>query len=334
MKNNNISIISPASSFLKEYPNKVKRGCKFLESQGFNIKIENNAAKKESYYSANIRERIEDINNALNNENINIIMASIGGYNSNQLLEKLDYHKISKSNKLFCGYSDITCFILAIYSKTHKIVLHGPTFLPEICEYPRPYDYTWECFKQVLQFKLIEYKEPTYVVREFIDWKTQETKPLERRKEKNNESWTINKKGKATGKIIGGNLSSILTIIGTEFLPIEIFKDKILFLEDTNIDIAEFDSFMQSLKLRGVFNDIKGLIIGKFEDSKNNEQINNFLNIFLEDYDFPIIYNIDLGHTNPMITIPIGATVLLECKDKITFKIISYSMEENNDTIR
>ena len=324
MKNNNISIISPASSFLQDYPNKVERGCKFLENQGFYVKIENNASKNYSYYSASIKERVEDINNALNDGNINIIMASIGGYNSNQLLKKLDYDKILKSNKLFCGYSDITCLILAIYSKTKKIVLHGPTFLPEICEYPEPYDYTWKCFKEVSNFKLIEYKEPQYIVKEFIDWKTQEIEPKARKKEKNNEKWMISKKGKAVGKIIGGNLSSILTIIGTEFLPIEIFRDKILFLEDTDINIAEFDSFMQSLKLRGVFNYIKGLIIGKFENQKNNEEIEDFLNIFFEDYNFPILYNVDLGHTNPMITIPIGANILLECSDRSKFEILSY----------
>ena len=324
--NKGISIISPASSFLKDYPNRVKQGCDFLKSQGFNVKIEKNAIKKDSYYSASIEERVDDINNALNDKEINYIMASIGGYNSNQILRNLDYNKISQNNKIFCGYSDITCLILAIYSKTKKIVFHGPTFLPEICEYPKTHDYTWKYFLEALNFNPIEYKEPTYVVKEFVDWKIQEEKLVERKKEANNERWTINKKGKAVGKIIGGNLSSILTIVGTEFLPLEIFNDKILFLEDTNIEIPEFDSFMQSLKLRGIFENIKGLIIGKFDNSKNNSEVEGFLNVFFKEYNFPIIYNVDLGHTNPMITIPIGSTALLECGEngRINFKILSY----------
>ena len=185
--NKGISIISPASSFLKDYPNRVKQGCDFLKSQGFNVKIEKNAIKNDSYYSASIEERVEDINNALNDKDINYIMASIGGYNSNQILRNLDYNKISQSNKIFCGYSDITCLILAIYSKTKKIVLHGPTFLPEICEYPKTYDYTWKYFLEALNFNPIEYKEPTYVVKEFVDWKIQEEKLVERKKEANNE---------------------------------------------------------------------------------------------------------------------------------------------------
>ncbi len=324
MKKNDISIISPASSFLQDYPNKVKRGCEFLKNKGVNVKIEKNASKQEFYYSTTVNERVKDIERALDDENIRIIMASIGGYNSNQILKKLDYNKILKSDKLFCGYSDITCLILAIHTKTKKIVLHGPTFLPEICEYPEPYDYTWKCFEEVSSLKSLKYEEPKYIVKEFKDWKTQETQPEPRKKEKNTEKWMINKKGKAIGRIIGGNLSSILTIIGTEFLPIEIFNNKILFLEDTEINIAEFDSYMQSLELRGVFNKIKGLIIGKFENQKNNEEIEEFLNIFFVNYKFPILYNVDLGHTNPMITIPIGAKVMLECSDRSEFQILSY----------
>ena len=126
------SIISPASSYLIDYPNRVERGCKFLNKCGYNVNFEKNASKKMLYYSGTADERVEDINNALENENTDIIMASIGGYNSNQLLDKLDYEKISESNKIFCGYSDITCLLLAIYVKTKKIVFHGSTFLPEI----------------------------------------------------------------------------------------------------------------------------------------------------------------------------------------------------------
>lgn len=318
------SIISPASSFLQEYPNRVERGKKFLEQKGFFVNFENNSFKNQSYYSASSKERIDDINNALNNPKTDIIMASIGGYNSNQLLENIKYEQIANSDKLFCGYSDITCLLLAIHSKTQKIVLHGPTFLPEICEYPEPYDYTWEIFIKIANKKCVEYKMPNYEVKEFVDWKVQEERFVKRKKEKNNNIWKVSKKGEARGKIIGGNLSSILTIIDTEYLPKSMFENRILFLEDVDISIAEFDSFMQSLKLRGIFHRIKGLIIGKFKEEENNSKINKFLNIFFREYNFPIIYNVDLGHTTPQLTIPIGAIAYLECEEHIKFKIERY----------
>ena len=132
---------------------------------------------------------------------------------------------------------------------------------------------------------------------------------------------TRNKRGKTKAEIIGGNLSSILTILGTEYLPIEVFDNKILFLEDVNISIGEFDSLMQALRLRGIFKNIKGLIIGKFVEVFFFLIINYFLNEFFKEEKFPILYNVDLGHTNPKITIPIGAIAEIECGENIRFRV-------------
>ena len=318
------SIISPASGVMQYFPHRVENGKKFLNSQGYNVKFGENAFKSDSYYSASVKDRISDINQALEDNDTNIIMASIGGYNSNQLLNKLNYEKIAKSNKKFCGYSDITALLLAIHSKTKKIVLHGPTFVPEICEYPKPFDYTWNCFMKIANNEEIEYEIPRYEIKEFVDWKEQESKFVERKQEENIQQWKISKKGNAEGKLIGGNLSTILTIIGTEYLPLEMFEDKILFLEDVEISIAEFDSFMHSLKLKGVFDKVKGVIIGKFEDKKNNEDIENFLEEFFMNYNYPIIFNVDIGHTNPQMTLPIGANAYLKCGEEIKFGIKSF----------
>ena len=318
------SIISPSNGVMKYFPNRVENGKKFIQNNGFHVNFCRNAFKSDSYYSANVEERIDDINEALRDSDTDIIMASIGGYNSNQLLNKLDYDKIEKSKKIFCGYSDITAILLAIHSKTGRIVLHGPTFVPEICEYPRPFDYTWDYFIKVANFEKVEYKMPKYVIKEFVDWKEQENKFIERKQEKNVEKWLISKNGKAEGKLIGGNLSTILTIIGTEYLPLEMFNDRIIFLEDVEVSIAEFDSFMYALKLRGVFKKVKGVIIGKFEDSKNNENIAPFLKDFFKDYNYPIIYNVDIGHTNPQLTLPIGAKAYLKCENDIKFGIKSF----------
>lgn len=145
----------------------------------------------------------------------------------------------------------------------------------------------------------------------------QESKPISSSKAKTES----NKKGKGKAKIIGGNLSSILTILGTEYLPIEVFDNKILFLEDVNISMGEFDSFMQALRMRGTFKNIKGLIIGKFVEEDNNIVINDFLNEFFKEDEFPIMYNVDLGHTNPKITIPIGTTAEIECSENIRFRV-------------
>ena len=136
MRKKGIGIISPANGLMHFFPNRIEYGKKYMEKNNFSIYFGKNSLKCVSYYSADVDDRISDINEAINDNNVDIIMASIGGYNSNQLLEKINYKKIKESNKIFCGYSDISCLILAIYVKTQKIMLHGPTFLAELCEYP------------------------------------------------------------------------------------------------------------------------------------------------------------------------------------------------------
>lgn len=324
MERKGIGIISPANGVLAQFPKRVKKGVEFLYKENFKVKFATNAFKSDSYYSSEVQNRIQDINQLLEDNEINIIMASIGGYNSNQLLPYLNYKLIKEKEKIICGYSDITCILLAIYSKTNIIVYHGPIYMVEMCEYPKPLDYTLEYFYKAINKQKIKYECPSYQVKEYIDWKLQEKNSVERKKEINNNKWKILKKGESKNKIIGGNLSSILTILGSEYLPISIFDEKILFIEDTEISIAEFDSFMQGMKLQGVFKRITGLIIGKFEKEENNKLIKNFLEKFLKEYNIPVIYNIDLGHTNPKITIPIGATAYLKCTDDIVFEITDY----------
>ena len=77
-----------------------------------------------------------------------------------------------------------------------------------------------------------------------------------------------------------------------------------------------------------MFNNIKGLIFGKFVEKENNERIIEVLEKYFSKLDIPIIYNVDLGHTNPMITIPIGANVQLKADNKIVFKILDYGGEK------
>ena len=170
-------------------------------------------------------------------------------------------------------------------------------------KYPQPYEYTWNCLNELLNNSCIDYKVPNYEIKEFIDWKQEEINLVVKQKDYNNCAWKVNKRGKTKAEIIGGNLSSILTILGTEYLPIEVFDNKILFLEDV------------------IFKNIKGLIIGKFVEDDNNIIINYFLNEFFKEEKFPILYNVDLGHTNPKITIPIGAIAEIECGENIRFRV-------------
>lgn len=315
-----IGIVSPASSVMSLYPNRVRNGIRFLESENYKVKFGKASFETNGYISSSRERRIEDINVFLQDPEVDIIIASIGGYNSNQLLQNLDYELIKNSKKIFCGYSDITAMLLAIHYKTGIKVIHGPTFLPELCEYPNPYDYTWEYFTKALSGEKFVYKEPLYNIKQYRDWREDEKQMLP--KEKSYPvKWKIYNKGKACGKTIGGNLQTLALLVGSDYCPVSFFENKILFLEDCCEKLARVDAILHSLKIRGIFDIIRGLVIGKF----TKDEINLSVPALLSDLDIsehiPVIYDVDLGHTSPMISIPLGAVSKLEVDDNIFWEI-------------
>ena len=315
-----IGIVSPASNVMNLYPNRVKNGIRFLESQGFRVKFGEFSLEMNGYVSATAEKRIKDINTFLKDPEVDIIIASIGGYNSNQLLDQLDYQLIRNTKKIFCGYSDITAMLLAIHYKTGIKVIHGPTFLPELCGYPRPYDYTMEYFEKALLNEKFSYKAPRYNINEYRDWSEDEKKMLPK-KRTDPTQWKVFNQGTAHAQIIGGNLQTLALLIGSEYCPISYFENKILFLEDCCEKLARVDAILQSLKLRGLFDKIRGLIIGKFTNPEINLAIPVLLNKLKLSNEIPIIYDIDLGHTTPMISIPLGAISTLKVNEDIYWDI-------------
>lgn len=319
-----ICVISPAAGVLSYFPKRVNNGRKWFQANGIDLIFSSHANENEGYVSSSVFDRISDIEYAI--ENSDILLASIGGYNSNQLLDKLNYDLFRKDVYL-CGYSDISALLLAVYSKTGKIVYHGPTYLPEICEYPNPFDYTWYYFKKiVLDHELVEYHPPKYRVYEYVDWNDQEIQMVQRKKEEQEISWCVVNPGHANGKFIGGNINTLIHIIGTEYCPLNVFENALLFIESTQYNLAEFDSYIIGLKLRGIFNSISGLIIGSFGEEGDLETIKKMLITNLKEYNFPIIADVDLGHTDPMITLPIGASGNLDVDEdgKIYLSVTGY----------
>ena len=322
-----LGIISPSNNVNKLFPNRYKQGIKNLSEIGFAAYSYDELFPYNTYKKNSVSNRIDEINYFLN-ENINFLIASIGGYISIQLLDKIDYDLIKKNKTVICGFSDITALLLAIYSKTHIIQLYGPTFIVNLCEYDGIDEYTKKYFLKAINHEKYSCIASSYSINEFIDWNILEKKKLIKKKEKKGNDWKSIRKEVAYGKLIGGNLSTILLIIGTQYLPIDEFDNSILFLEDCETNINEFCSYLESLRIKGVFEKIKGLVIGKFDSQEMNNDIEDFLNEYFKEDNFPILFNVDFGHTYPILTIPIGAYAKLDNINK-KIEIINYDGKEN-----
>ena len=315
MNKKKIGIISPANNVLSIFPKRKEIGIKNLEEIGYEVIFSKNGCRINDCYKKSLKERLEEINEILNQEP-DIIMASIGGYTSIQLLDKLDYKKINEKKSIFCGFSDATALLLAIYTKTKKEVLYGPVYTVNLCDYGGIDEYTKKYLLDCIEGKKIIYKASNYSIKEFIDWKELEEKEIIKKKTKKGNDWKVVKEGKASGKLIGGNLSTLILIIGTEYLKEEEFDNSILFLEDCDTNISKFCSFLDSLRIKGIFNKINGLIVGKFDSDELNKEIYGFLKDYLIEYNIPVVCNVDFGHIYPILTFPIGRKASLECNKK------------------
>jgi len=287
---------------------------------GLKLSFGKHIEESDDFVSSSIESRIEDFHEAFTNKNVKAILTVIGGFNCNQLLRYLDWDLIKNNPKIFCGYSDITAFNNAIFAKTGLVSYSGPhysTFGQELY-----FDYTLDYFKKcLLTVEPFEIK-PSDNWSDDAWYKNQKDRNLI----KNNGFLVINE-GKASGTILGANLCTFNLLQGTEYFP-EFPKNTVLFIEDDEMSNAvTFDRDLQSMIHQPGFENIKGIVIGRFQ--KVSQVADNLLIQIIKTKkeldNLPVIANVDFGHTDPKITFPIGGEVNLEVENgKIKLEIIKH----------
>lgn len=315
-----IRIIAPSRSMTILNDETIKRAITNLESLGLKVSFGANVKKEESafYGCASIEERVNDLEEAFKDQNVKAILTVIGGFNVNQIIDKIDYNIIKNNPKIICGYSDITVLLHAIYKKTGLITYYGPHF--SSFGMKKGLEYTLDYFKKMFfESNSIKIQASSLWSNDlwFID--------QEKRNFIKNEGMQIINKGTCEGRIIGGNLCTLNLLQGTPYFEDE--KEIILFIEedggaDKNF-LLEFDrnlvSLIQCLKVEN----IKGIIIGRTE--KNTEMtFEKWQTLFKtkkELGNIPIIINSDFGHTTPQFTFPIGGNVNLTVTEQIEIEI-------------
>ena len=274
-----------------------------LEKAGFKLSFGKNVYETDEFNSSSIESRIEDLHEAFLDKSVDAILTVIGGYNSNQLLEYIDYNIIAENPKIICGFSDITALANAITAKTGMITYIGPHYSTWAMK--KGFDYSadnfFRCCLNNDAFDLSSSKEWSddawYINQEnrnFI---------------KNTGYWVLNK-GYAFGRIIGGHVRCLNALQGTEYWPS--LDDSILILEeDEEINPQLFDRELQSLIHQKDFSGVKGILIGRFqkETKMTKDLLIKIINTKKQLENIPIIANVDFGHTAPLVTWPIGGSL-------------------------
>lgn len=295
-----IRVIAPSRSMAIIKGEQLRIAQERLNQLGFTVTFGKNAEVHDAFFSSSIEERVDDLHDAFADPNVKGILTVIGGYNANQLLKYIDFELIKSNPKVFCGFSDITALQGAIYRKTGLISYSGPHFSSFGVKHG--VEYTLESFISAVTndapyeiFPSSHWSDDPWYLdqddREFIK----------------QDGYMILHEGQAEGTLIGGNLSTLNLLQGTEYMPS--LENSILFIEDDEESHPlAFDRDLQSLLHLPDARGIKGILIGRFQ--KNSQVTEEALRMIIaskkELKGIPVIANVNFGHVHPFATIPIG----------------------------
>ncbi len=282
-----IGLIMPGSKPVKSL---LQKGIVNLKKIGFEISTPPGSETYAKKFGDN--ERLKSISWAFSNPDIDLVMAARGGYGSLRILDQIDYSMIRKSRKILIGYSDITALSLAIFKQTGLITFSGPM---AITHFSKPLSkLTRQSFQNTINGG---YHKGT-----IFDLKALGAKTLI--------------KGRAEGRLVGGNLSVLTKLIGTQYLPD--LKNAILFLEDIDEHAGRLVNMFAQLRLSGALHKISAVIFGHFRGcfpgsaAKQMLQLAKLLKDYLKNANIPAIYNLPFGHVRGILTLPLGLPVSLD----------------------
>lgn len=290
-----IALVAPGSYISEE---ELNNSVENLHSLGFKVVYNESVLYKNGYFSGNDKQRAEELIEMFSRKDVDGIMCVRGGYGCIRILPLLDYEIIKKNSKVLIGYSDVTALLYGIYSKTGFICFHGPVGISTFNEFTIKY------FKDVLAFphnRLELVSEP----------------------EENGEEPVKISSGKAEGELIGGNLSVIVSLIGTEY-DIDT-EDKIIFLEETREEPYRIDKMLTQMIMAGKFDKAAGIALGVFDNCEQKKDNPSFESSFtlmevlkerLSGLGIPVVYGFSFGHIKNKFTLPFGVNVEVNADEK------------------
>ncbi|MBN3038579.1 MAG: LD-carboxypeptidase [Candidatus Omnitrophica bacterium] len=286
-KGDTIGIVAPAWSF--DIGN-FKRGIDKLRKLGFKVKFDRSIFSKYWSMAGYDKERAQQINRMFADKEVKAIFCAKAGYGSIRTIPYLNKKIIKRNPKIFIGYSDITILLSYLYKTVNMVVFHGPVVSDEIHDNMNSItlDYLLQAITQPIALGELHFS-----------------------------SLRSLRPGKATGVLVGGNMSLFISALGTAY---DIDTDnKILFLEDIGEDLEVIDNYLMHLKLSGKFRKLKGIVFGRMIDcldySGKRYTIRDILNDILHDAHFPIIYGFPSGHRGQGeidVTLPFGVPVTID----------------------
>ncbi len=282
-----VGLVNPAGATF--HAEDVAVAAETVAALGLKMKTGEHLLDRYGYLAGSDKARAKDINDMFADRDVTAILTLRGGWGCNRILDLLDYNLISQNPKILMGYSDITSLLLALNARTGLVTFHGPVGVSTWNKYSTQF-----VKKLLFNAEAFSMENPREIGDNLVQVK--------------DRVLTING-GKAKGKLLGGNLSVLTAMVGSEFLPD--FKDNILFLEEVGEDIYRVDRMLTQLKLAGILSRISGFVFGKCSDCGPGKgygslTLEEVFDDHIKPLEIPAWYGSMIGHIEKKFTIPLG----------------------------
>ncbi|MET0462638.1 MAG: LD-carboxypeptidase [Chitinophagaceae bacterium] len=275
-----IGIVCPAGYMA---PDKAAECIRVLKEEwGYRVKTGKTlGGSSETYFSGTDEERLSDFQSMLDDDEVKAILCGRGGYGTVRIIDQIDFRKFKKNPKWIIGFSDVTVLHSHLYSNYYISSLHAPMA---------------GAFNEAGYIN--RYVQSLHSALRGV-WAKYTC-----------DAHPFNKAGEAIGELVGGNLSLIAHLIGSES-DIKT-KGRILFLEDVGEYAYNIDRMMYQLKRSGKLKNLAGLVIGGFTDMKDTERpfgktVYEIIQEVIEEYKYPVCFNFPVSHGKENYALKIGA---------------------------
>lgn len=292
-----VALLAPSGPLLER--DHLARGAELCRALGVEPVLMPNAGNAHGYLAGTDEERLADLNAALTDPAVDAVWCLRGGNGMNRIVDRVDFAAFAASPKVVIGYSDITVLLLALWTQTGVVTFHGPMARFAMPEFSRKH------------FELVLTRDSAMGRLGRVRTRPDILVPGPGR-------IVPVVAGRATGRLVGGNLTLLQSLIGTRFFPD--LRGAILFLEDIGEDLYRIDRMLGHLRLAGALDSLAGVAIGHFSRMRHATfegalGLDEVLRTYFASRHIPVAHGFPIGHVPEQWTLPIGLMAELNADD-------------------
>ena len=314
-----VAVVSPCSPVVFWWEHRAAQARAYLESLGLRIRVMPHSGQATAGLRVTPQTRAEDLHAAFSDPQVDVVLAAIGGDHAVELLPYLDYQLIRTNPKLFQGYSDMTILHWALLKRAGLVTFYGPALLPELGEHPTVLPHTDKWLRAAwFETAPLRFAPATTWTDEFLDWDQQEDRTRPRALWPS-EGWVTIREGVAEGRLVAGCLETICRHLKDSSAWLDL-QGALLVLETSEEvpSLHQVDAYLTELADAAVFEQIRGLVVARPYGYDHDQTLRlwSLVASRTEASGVPALGNVECGHADPMLTLPMGVRARIDATAK------------------